>query len=93
MKISNYPDNQDFHEIESLTVVIKAVPFEGNFVPAMVIMSPDDDYIMTIDELSCLMDGIEIAKTKVDGIIDYILKHKVFGNHSEEENDTWESDS
>jgi len=101
MKISSYDNSEDFNEIESLMVIIKCVPFENSYVPAMVVISPDDEYVMTIDELSCLMDGIEIAKSKIDGIIDYILKTKVFRSMSgedleeedEEEDDTWESDS
>jgi hypothetical protein len=31
---------------------------------------------MSIDELSALMDGIEIANKSVDDIIDYILNSK-----------------
>jgi hypothetical protein len=100
MKISSYENPEDFNDIESLMVIVKCVPFENSYVPAMVIVSPDDEYVMTIDELSCLMDGIEIAKSKIDGIIDYILKTKVFRSvgedeeeEGEEEDDTWESDS
>lgn len=95
MKISNYDSSEDLNEIESLMVIIKSVPFEGTYVPAVVIISPEDDYAMTIDELACLMDGVEIAKSKIDGIIDFILKTKVFKNSEEEEDedDSWESDS
>jgi hypothetical protein len=32
--------------------------------------------MMSIDELSALMDGIEIANKSVDDIIDYILNSK-----------------
>jgi hypothetical protein len=38
------------------------------------------------------MDGIEIATKKVDDIIDFILKTKVF-NEKEEPDDNGESDS
>lgn len=95
MKVSSYDSSEDLNEIESLTVIIKSVPFEGSYVPAVVIISPEDDYAMTIDELACLMDGVEIAKSKIDGIIDYILKSKIFKNNEEEEDedDSWESDS
>ena len=55
-------------------------------------ISPDDDYEITIDELNCLMDGIEIATKKVDDIIDFILKNKVF-NQKEEPDVDGESDS
>ena len=43
MKISHYPEDGDFNDIETLSITIKAIPFEGNFVPAFVITSPDDD--------------------------------------------------
>lgn len=95
MKISNYDSSEDLNDIESLAVIIKSVPFEGSYVPAVVIISPEDEYAMTIDELACLMDGLEIAKSKIDGIIDYILKAKIFKDEVEEEDedDSWESDS
>jgi hypothetical protein len=92
MRIVNYPHNYDLNEIETLSITIKAVPFEGYYVPAFVMISPDDDYEITIDELNCLMDGIEIANKKVDDIIDFILKNKVF-NQKEEPDVDGESDS
>jgi hypothetical protein len=92
MRIVNYPHSYDLGDIETLSITIKAVPFEGYFVPAFVITSPEDEYEITIDELNCLMDGIEIATKKVDDIIDFILKTKVF-NEKEEPDDNGESDS
>jgi hypothetical protein len=78
MRIVNYQDNPNLNEIESLAIMIKAIPFENGFVPAFVIISPDDDYSMSIDEINALMDGVEIAQTRLDEIIDYILRNKVF---------------
>ena len=92
MKISHYPEDGDFNDIETLSITIKAVPFEGNFVPAFVITSPDDDYTITLDEVNCLMDGVEIAQRKVDDIITFILRSKVF-NDKEDEDVDGESDS
>jgi hypothetical protein len=92
MKISHYPEDGDFNDIETLSITIKAIPFEGNFVPAFVITSPDDDYTITLDEVNCLMDGVEIAQRKVDDIITFILRSKVF-NDKEDENVDGESDS
>ncbi len=93
MKISAYSEYGDFNDIETLSITIKAVPFEGNFVPAFVITSPDDDYTITLDEVHCLMDGIEIAQKKVDDIITFILKTKVFNNEEDEDDVDGESDS
>jgi hypothetical protein len=63
------------------------VPFEDSYVPAFVIMSPEDKYEMTIDELNSLMDGIEIARNKVDEIITYILRKKIFNENGEDRYD------
>jgi hypothetical protein len=42
---------------------------------------------MTIDELNSLMDGIEIARNKVDEIITYILRKKIFNENGEDRYD------
>ena len=47
-------------------------------------MSPNDQYPMSIDELNALMDGIEIAKNKIDEIITYILKTKIFDSNGKD---------
>lgn len=85
MRITSFNSDINLEDIESLQVIIKAVPFEDTFVPAFVIMSPDDKYQMTIDELNALMDGIEIAQHRVDEIITYILRKKIFNNEVEED--------
>jgi hypothetical protein len=76
MRIVPYSDDGDLEDLETLTIIIKAVPFEDSFIPAFYISSPSEDYMMSIDELSALMDGIEIANKSVDDIIDYILNSK-----------------
>lgn len=92
MRIVDYPSDGDFNDIETLSITIKAVPFEGFFVPAFVITSPDDDYTITLDEVNCLMDGLEIAQKKIDDIITFILKSKVF-NEEDDDYVDGESDS
>ena len=74
MRILPYFNDEDLEDIDTLTVIVKAVPFEDDYAPAFYISSPSDDYMMKIDELNCLMDGLEIARRAVDEIIDYILK-------------------
>lgn len=76
MRIVPYSQDNELEEIETLTIIIKSVPFEGSFVPAFYISSPSEDYMMTIDELSSLMDGVEIARKSIDDIIDFILNSK-----------------
>lgn len=85
MRITNYDSEIGLNEIESLSVLIKAVPFENTFVPAFVIISPEDNYQMNIEEINALMDGVEIAKVRLDEIIDYVLRKKIFRNKEEED--------
>lgn len=85
MRISNYNSEINLQDIESLSIMIKAIPFEDSFVPAFLIVSPDDNYEMDIDEINALMDGVEIAKARLDEIIDYLLRKKIFRNAEEEE--------
>ena len=78
MRIIPYDSDESLEEIDSLYIIIKAVPFEDTYAPAMVIVSPEDQYKIDIDELNCLMDGIEIAEEKISEIINYILNTKTF---------------
>jgi hypothetical protein len=79
LKITPYTDKVDLEDINSLYILIKGVPHENGYAPAMVIVSPDNNYQLTLDELHSLMDGIEIAQEKVSEIIDYIINNKTFG--------------
>lgn len=85
MRITPFKDKIDLEDIQSLYIIIKAVPFEDTFAPAMVIVSPENEHILTLDELHCLMDGIEIAQEKISEIIDYIINTKTFKGPFEEE--------
>lgn len=78
MKISSFDSDVNYEEIQSLQILIKSIPFEDGFVPSFVMMSPDDDYDITIDELNALMDSIEIARQRIDEIIEYVLRKKIF---------------
>lgn len=78
--------------METLQIVIKAVPFEEGYIPAFVIMSPEDQYPMTLDELNALMDGIEIARDKVDEIITYIIRKKLSRYEDGEQDDSGTGD-
>jgi hypothetical protein len=74
MRIIPYNGEENLEDIESLSVIIKAVPFENSFVPAFFIQSPEEDYPMSLDELNCLMDGVEIAHKSIDHIIAFLLQ-------------------
>jgi hypothetical protein len=77
MRIIPYDNDQNLEDIESLSIIIKAVPFEDSYVPAFFIQSPEEEYPMSLDEMNCLMDGVEIAKRSVDNIIAFILKNNL----------------
>ena len=78
MRIVPYSSDDDLEDFETLTIIIKAVPFEDGFIPAFYISSPSDDYMMSIDELAALMDGVEIANKSIDSIIDHIFNKIIF---------------
>ena len=85
MRIIPYDSDESLEDIDSLYIIIKAVPFEDTYAPAMVIVSPEDQYKIDIDELNCLMDGIEIAEEKISEIINYILNTKTFRSEDDDE--------
>jgi len=95
MKISNFKDNTDLEDFRSLQIIIKAVPYNKSYLPAFAIMSPEETYPMSLDELNCLMDGVEIARSKIDEIINFILQKHLFtenDNIKGDENDTGPTD-
>jgi hypothetical protein len=75
MRIIPWSGDENLEDISSLSIIIKAVPFEGSYVPAFFIQSPGEEYPMSLQEMNCLMDGIEIAKRAVDQILEFIIKH------------------
>jgi hypothetical protein len=92
MKIVPYNSRENLEDLNTLHILIKAVPFENGFAPAMVIVSPDDNYSLNLDELHCLMDGIEIAENKISEIIDYIINTKTFNFHRNLQQEIYEDD-
>ena len=76
MRITPYTNNEDSGDYETLEIIIKAIPFENTYAPVFYVSSPSDDYVMDIEELACLMDGIDIARKNIDDIIDFLLRSK-----------------
>jgi len=85
MRIVPFDDKIDLEDLESLYIIVKSVPFEGGYVPATVVVSPDNDHLLSLDELNSLMDGLEIAQERISEIINYIINNKTFGNPFAEE--------
>jgi hypothetical protein len=74
MRIVPYSDNDDIDNIESLSVIIKAIPFEGSFVPVFFLNVNSEDHEISLDELNALMDGLEIATKHIDSMIDWMIQ-------------------
>lgn len=83
MRIVPYDSSIDLEDLENLYIIIKTVPFEGGFAPIAVIVSSDNAYKIDIEELYCLMDGIQIAQEKISEIIDYIINTKTLKRDQE----------
>lgn len=95
MRIVPYSGKENVEDLDNLYVIIKAVPFDGGFAPAVIIVSPDDNHLLGIEELGALMDGLEIAEERVSEIIDFISHNKMYSSieiENEEEEDEEEED-
>lgn len=75
-RIVPYSNDDNIENYECLEITIRTIPFEDTYAPVFYISSPSDDYVMNIEELSCLMDGIDIARKNIDDIIDFLLRSK-----------------
>ena len=65
---------EDIDEYETLEITIKTVPYNNTFIPIFYISSPSDDYVMNLEELNALMDGVEIARKNIDDIINFLIR-------------------
>ncbi len=74
MKITPFSQDIDLEDYESLEITIRCITHENEYVPIFYISSPSDNYEMKIEELACLMDGIDIARRNIDEIVNYLLK-------------------
>lgn len=75
-RIIPFTNDEYVGDYETLEITIKAIPFEDGYAPVFYISSPSDDYEMDIEELGCLMDGVDIARRNIDDIIDFLLRSK-----------------
>jgi hypothetical protein len=87
VRIVPFTEKINIEDLDTLYVIVKAVPFEGGFAPAVVIVSPGNDHLLSIEELGSLMDGFEIAEERVSEIIDFIA-HKSSFSTIEVDNDS-----
>lgn len=76
MRIIPYSGSDDLEDIESATIIIKAVPFDESYVPACILNAPVDNYEIDLEELNALMDGLEIATKQVDLMINALISPK-----------------
>lgn len=78
MRIVPYTEQTSIEDLDNLYILIKAVPFDDSFAPAVVIVSPDDHHLLSVEELGSLMDGLEIAQERISEIIDFISHKKSY---------------
>jgi hypothetical protein len=77
VRIVPYEGDDSLDELETLSLLIKAVPFEGGYAPAFMLVAPSDNHFISIDEANCLMDGVEIASSRLDELIAMMLQSKI----------------
>lgn len=77
MRIVPYDGDEGIEDLDTIGLLIKAIPFEDGFVPAYSMIAPSDDYFIKIDEVNCLIDGIEIARDRLDNLIAMMLQSKI----------------
>lgn len=77
MRIVPYDNDENIEDLNTLGLIIKAVPFEDGYVAAYSMVAPSDDYFIRIDEVNALMDGVEIAREKLDELIAIMLQGKI----------------
>jgi len=77
MRIVPYSSDEEIDSFPTITIVIKSIPFEDSYVPACVINTSSEDYIITLDELNSLMDGLEIVSKQVDQMINFLISPKM----------------
>jgi hypothetical protein len=85
MRIVPYDGDEEIEDIPTLSILIKAIPFEDGYAPAFTLVAPTDDHFISIDEANCLMDGIEIARDRVDELIALMLQSKIAERFAEQQ--------
>lgn len=74
MRIVPYSNDDSIDNIDSISIIIKAIPFEDSYVPVFFLNVNTEDHEINLDELNALMDGLEIATKHVDSMIDWIIQ-------------------
>lgn len=77
MRIVPYSNDDEIDSFPTMTVIIKSIPFEDSYVPACIINTSSEDYVITLDELTSLMDGIEIISNQIDQMINLLINPKI----------------
>jgi len=87
VRIVPYDGDESLEDLKTLSILIKAVPFEDGYAPAFTLVAPTDDHFISISEANCLMDGVEIASRKLDELISMMLQSKI-AEHLSKDSDT-----
>jgi len=65
-------DGMDLQELETLAIMIRLIPWEGEFIPHFMMMSQEErpeDCNVTVAELAALQEGLYHAANRLDEMI------------------------
>ena len=65
-------DGLDFQELETLAIMIRLIPWEGEYIPHFMMMSQEErpeDCNVTVSELAALQEGLYHAANRLDEMI------------------------
>ena len=65
-------DGIELQELETLAIMIRLIPWEGEFIPHFMLMSQEDrpeDCNVTVMELASLQEGLYHAANRIDEMI------------------------
>ena len=65
-------DGLNLQELETLAIMVKLIPWEGEYIPHFMMMSNDerpDDCNVTVMEMAALQEGLYYAANRIDEMI------------------------
>jgi hypothetical protein len=65
-------DGMDLQDLETLAIMVRLIPWEGEFIPHFMMMSQEErpeDCNVTVMELAALQEGLYHAANRLDEMI------------------------
>jgi len=70
-------DGVDLQELETLAIMVRLIPFEGEYIPHFMMMSQEgrpENCDVTVMELAALQEGLYHAANRLDDMIRSLFK-------------------